>query len=116
MIVLIQILVIAAAVFVIVRTLGTRSSHSGKAWKKIGLLLLALAMIVAVLFPEATNITARAVGVGRGADLLLYATVVAFIAYVLNDYLKGQEHRDTEVRLGRKIAIIEANERYNIHG
>jgi hypothetical protein len=94
--------------------LGERRTHIGRAWKKIGLLLLVIAMVVAVLFPDTTNGLAHLVGVGRGADLLLYIVTLAFIAYVLNSYLHQQDEKDALYRLARKVAILEANERYSI--
>jgi hypothetical protein len=48
-------------------------------------LLLAAAWIVAVIWPGAVTQLAHWVGVGRGTDLVLYATVVAFMfSAVLN--------------------------------
>lgn len=115
MIIIIQMIVICLAIFIALAVLGRRSSHSGKAWKKISLVLLAVAMVIAVIFPEITNQFAHLLGIGRGADLLLYATVVAFIFYALNNYLHQQDDRDKFFRLARKVAIIDANERYDIH-
>ena len=89
--IIIQLIVVVLALAVAVATLGSRRTHTGKAWKKIALVLLALAMIVGVLFPEVSNNMARIVGVGRGADLLLYGTVMAFVLYVLNSYLRQQD-------------------------
>lgn len=108
MIALIQVLVILLAIVIVVVTLGRRRTHSGKAWKKIGLVFLAIAMIVAVLFPEITNTLAHLVGVGRGADLLLYVTVIAFILFVLNNYLYQQDQKNSVHKLARKIALSEA--------
>lgn len=113
MIAIIQIVLIIVAIAIVVITLGNRSTHSGKAWKKIALILLAMGMIVVVLFPEITNQLAHIVGVGRGADLLLYATVAAFILYVLNDYLHQQDQRNTLHKLARKIALMEASQSNN---
>lgn len=114
MILVLQIALIAVAVAIILRSLSVRSTHSGKAWKKIALVLLAFAMIIAVLNPDMTNTVANLLGVGRGADLLLYGLTCAFIFYALNMYLRKQDDLDTTIRLGRKIAIIEANKRYDI--
>jgi hypothetical protein len=114
MIILFQLIVIIAAVFIVLALLGRRTTHSGKAWKKIGIIMLAVGMVVGVLFPELTNVIANAVGVGRGADLLLYATAVAFIGYVLNSYLYQQDQRDALYRLARKVAILEASETYGL--
>jgi small membrane protein len=111
---LIQVIIIVAAVGILVFGLKGRQTHVGKAWKKIGLMLLVAAMVIAVIFPDTTNDLAHAVGVGRGADLLLYVLTLAFIAYVLNTYLQQQAEKDTMHRLARKLALLEANERYNI--
>jgi len=112
MIILIQIAVILVALVIIVAALVGKQSHSARAWKKIALCLLAVAMIVAVLFPSMTNTVANALGVGRGADLLLYVLTVAFIGYALNNYLQQQNQRDELNRLARKVALLEAIARY----
>ena len=107
---IIQVILIVVVIGIVGVALGRRRTHSGKAWKKIGLLFIAIAMIVAILFPQTTNYLANFVGVGRGADLLLYVTVVAFIFYILNNYLHQQDQRDMIFRLARKIALLEAKE------
>ena len=115
MIVIIQAAVIIAAIVVIFSVLGGKQTHAAKAWKKIAVCLLAIAMVVAVLFPEVTNSAAHAVGVGRGADLLLYVLTLAFISYVINNYLHQQREKDMFFRLARKVALLDATERYNIY-
>lgn len=111
----IQIIVAVVAVSIILYVLGSGQTYTARAWKKIGICLLALAMIIAAIFPEFTNIVAHSVGVGRGADLLLYILTLAFISYVVNSYQNQQKEKDKLYRLARKIALVEANERYNIH-
>jgi small membrane protein len=44
---------------------------------------LAAAWIVAVLWPDVVTQVAQLVGVGRGTDLVLYATVVSFMFSVV---------------------------------
>jgi hypothetical protein len=113
--VVLQIIVIIVALGLMSFVLIGRQTHAAHAWKKIALCLLAVAMIIAVLFPETTNQAAHLVGVGRGADLLLYALVLFFIGYVLNNYVHQKRDKDTVYRLARRVALIDANERYNIH-
>ena len=115
MIIITQILIIVAAIIILILGLSGRKTHVGKAWKKIGLTLLVVAMIVAVIFPDTTNSLAHLVGVGRGADLLLYGLTLAFIAYALNGYLQQQSEKDSLIRLARKVAIMDANTRYKIN-
>lgn len=114
MIFIIQLVVIIIALVILLNVLGRKQSHAAQAWKKIALSLLAVAMVVAVLFPNTTNRAANFLGIGRGADLLLYLLALAFIGYVLNTYLRQQRDRDTLYRLARKVALVDANERYNI--
>lgn len=114
MIIIIQGLVVLVALGLVLFVLTGRQTYAARAWKKIALCLLAVAMVIAVLFPELTNEIAHLVGIGRGADLLLYGLTLAFIAYVLNNYLHQQREKDTIFRLARKVALLEANERYSI--
>lgn len=62
------------------------------------------------MFPDSLNSLAQRVGVGRGADLILYVLFVAFIFFVLNVYIKFKQQQDTIFRLARKLALIEAGE------
>lgn len=112
--IVIQIIIIIVALAIIVFVLGGRQTYVARAWKKIALCFLAIAMIVAVLFPDTTNQLAHFVGVGRGADLLLYVLVLAFVVSALNNYLYHQREKDTVYRIARKVALMDANERYNI--
>jgi hypothetical protein len=111
---IIQIIVIIVALGISLYALGGHQTHATRAWKKIAFCALAVAMVIAVLFPNVTNQAAHIVGVGRGADLLLYMLALAFIGYVLNNYIHQQRDKDTVYRLARKIALLDANNRYNI--
>ena len=66
---------------------------------KILFSLLFVAGIVAVIFPDITNKIANFVGVGRGADLLLYITVIVFYTSLTFIYsrFKKIENRQTEI-------------------
>jgi hypothetical protein len=112
--IVIQLIVIFVAFGILLSIIGGRHTHTGKAWKKIALLFLIVAMVVAVIFPQITNDLAHLVGVGRGADLLLYLLTLAFITYSVNSYLNRQQERDSLYRLARKIALFDANNRYEI--
>jgi hypothetical protein len=74
------------------------------------LLLLALFAlgIFAVIFPDVTSEVAIFVGVGRGADLVLYALVVVFVGNSL--FTAGKfRHQEREItRLARALALAEA--------
>lgn len=109
---IIQILLILFVVLAVLYVLVNRNKQSGRAWKKIALAMFACLTILTILFPEITSYVAKLLGVGRGADLLLYILVVAFIFYALNGYLRQQDQHDKMNRISRKVAIIEAVNRY----
>ncbi|CAN5271878.1 hypothetical protein BH20ACT5_BH20ACT5_16180 [soil metagenome] len=79
-----------------------------QAGKRIGLVAFGLLNVYAVLRPEDVTWVANRLGVGRGADLVLYLLVIAFILGMLNFYLrfKTMDRRLTD--LARTVAIREA--------
>ncbi|WP_427869675.1 DUF2304 domain-containing protein [Leucobacter luti] len=93
--------------FVVFGTLLLRSGGSARtrAIRTLTMLVFLAAAIVTVLFPAIINDLARSVGVGRGADLLLYGFLVAFIGHMLSNARKqsAQDRQITE--LARSIAL-----------
>jgi hypothetical protein len=108
---IIQVVLVLGFLLITYWFLSNRTSSKVRAWQKIGLLSLFILAALAVLFPNLLNDIANAVGVGRGADLVLYIFVFAFMAYVTIQYIKQKEHDRTTATLVRRIAIIEANEK-----
>jgi len=102
---LIQIILIATAFVLFVFFI--RSSHSVRtqAFKRIGFVVFLGMNLDAVLRPDDTTWLAHKVGVGRGADLVLYLLVVAFAFYAVNTFLRFRtlERRFTD--LARAVAL-----------
>jgi hypothetical protein len=71
-------------------------------------LVLWLATLFSVIYPDTTSQVARAVGIHRGADLLVYCAVMAFIAgfYVVSLRLRQMSREIT--LLTREVALLEA--------
>ena len=67
--------------------------------------LLALAA-AAVLFPDATNEIAHVVGVGRGADLIMYLLHVGLLFVIIHYYTKFVELQQQITHLVREIALL----------
>jgi len=111
---IIQFLVIFFAVYASLSVLSRRRTHRGKATKKLSLIALTGGMGVGVLFPDSITWVANKVGVGRGTDLLVYILSVAFVVFVVNDYLSRQDEKDNFIRLSREIALMNAKKRYNL--
>jgi small membrane protein len=85
--------------------LRRRNSMRTQAGKKVLLVVFACLAVVMIIAPDLTDAVARILGVGRGADLLLYALTMAFIYVTINSYLKFKELEDRNVELARRIAV-----------
>ena len=108
----IQAILIVVGVTIVVWFLRSGRSSAISASKKLGLLLLGVAVVVSVLNPSLTTRVAQWIGVGRGADLLLYALTMAFLAYALTQYTNRQRDLEVVHRLARRVALLEATETY----
>lgn len=105
---LIQILLLVAVLGLLFLFVRSSGAVYVQASKRIALVLFALANIYAVMRPDDLTAIARALGVGRGTDLVLYALVVAFMAGMFSFYQRFRlvDRRYTE--LARTVAIREA--------
>ena len=104
----IQIVLIVTALVLFV--VFTQRSHTVRtqAVKRIAFILFMLLSIYAVLRPNDVNWVAHRLGVGRGADLLLYMMVVGFAFFAVNTFLRFRtlERRFTD--LARSVALSNA--------
>ena len=72
--------------------------------------LLWLAAAVAVWRPDWTTKLARLVGIGRGADLVLYAVALAFVGVAFALYRRTRQLEADVTRLVRHVALMTAEE------
>jgi hypothetical protein len=75
-----------------------------------GLLWAAVCLLagVAVAIPESTKIAARALGVQRGADLVIYCSIVVMMIGFLMTYTRLRALRREVTLLTRELAIRDA--------
>ena len=102
--VIIQVALIALVVLVVARLFRSRGARA-QAIRRIGLVVFAAFAAVSILFPDVWTTIAQKVGVGRGADLVLYALVVAFLSFTVTTYLRFRDLETNYTRLARKIAL-----------
>lgn len=103
--IIIKVLLIVAFLVLAVVLLRPTGSARGQALRTIALVLLLIAAIVAVIFPQIINDIAVAVGVGRGADLLLYGLIVVFVANALTTARRRREQDKQITQLARRMAL-----------
>lgn len=96
--------IIAVAILAIRFLRGERSL----AIKRIFALLAALAAVLAILFPELLTLIANFFGIGRGADLLLYVSIIGAMLFAVAT-VRAKARSDARVtQLARSIALMEA--------
>lgn len=101
----IQVLLIAAVLGVLVYLLRSRRSAQAKAWVKIGYVLFVLAAVYAIVRPDDTTVVANWLGVDRGADLLEYALIVAFLFTTISTYMRFKDLELRYAQLARAVAL-----------
>lgn len=105
---ILQVILVVVLILLIIGFLQSRTTSRTKAYKKILLVLFVVCAIFVVIFPDSTTSLAHLLGVGRGADLLLYGLTVVVIFMLLNTYIKDREEQKRFVSLARKVALLEA--------
>jgi hypothetical protein len=104
----VQILLIAAVLAIAWRLL-IGSGQRTQALRRLGLLFLLGIVIYSIIDPSKTwTNLAKALGIGRGADLILYGLVVAFLGFVVTTYKRFRAMETRYTRLARRIALDEA--------
>lgn len=73
-----------------------------------GIILAALTGAVLVIFPDLSTSVARAVGVGRGADLIFYVFMLIVFASIANLHLRLRAQNEVVTLLARELALSNA--------
>ena len=107
---LVQVLILAFALFAIVRT--WKQFRAGRLRKRelMFWILFWVTLSVAALLPQTTDVAARFVGVGRGVDLAIYTALIALFYLVFRLYVKIEEVERDVTKLVRKIALDKSDE------
>ncbi len=104
---LIQIIIIVFALFAISRVLLRFRERTISLWEMIIWTVIWLGIGIAVLIPQITTTFANLLGVGRGADALIYLSVVVLFYGMFRLYIK-QEHIEREItQLVRSLALMD---------
>ena len=104
----IQVLLIAAVVALLVYLLRSRTNAKARAWVKVGYVLFVIAAIYAIIRPDDTTVVAHWLGVDRGADLIGYVLIVAFVFTTMSTYMRFKELELKYARLARAVALQNA--------
>jgi small membrane protein len=98
---------IVTAVLVLLGWTTVRAAARGGIRKRIATfwLLIWSAVGVAALWPRSTLIVARALGIGRGADLVMYSSVLAMLVGFFYIYTRFRRMDRSLTLLVRRLAV-----------
>lgn len=94
---------IVIAAFFMLRGGGARH----QAIRRILTLLFIVAAASSVFFPQIWTALANLVGIGRGADLLLYLTVLFFLGFLATTYRRFRHLENDVTELARQLALAQ---------
>ena len=97
-----------ALVLVGLYLLKARRSASQQAIRRLFIIVALAAGFFAVLSPNYTTVVASYLGIGRGADLLLYAFVVFALFYVVHQYRRQLWQEKVTTDLARAVTLAQA--------
>ncbi len=100
------VIMIAGAAAFMLRGGGARH----QAIRRILMLLFIVGAASSVFFPQIWTFLANLVGVGRGADLLLYFMVLTFLGFVASTYRRFRQIESDVTELARQLALARAPE------
>jgi hypothetical protein len=104
----IQVLLIVAIVVLLVYLLRSRRSAQSRAWVKVGYVVFVIAAVYAIVRPNDTTVVANWLGVARGADLLEYALIIAFLFTTISTYMRFKDLELRYAQLARAVALENA--------
>jgi hypothetical protein len=102
---LIKILLLVAIVVITTMLNASSAGARHQAVRRLMLVGFVLLAAMAVLFPGLLTQVARFLGVGRGADLLLYGLTVFFLGYVASSYRRMRHMEQQVTTLARELAL-----------
>ena len=106
----IKFFIIIFVVFVLSRVFLRFKKKEISIYETVVWFLFWIAVIAATLLPKTTDIIARYVGVSRGADLLVYISVIVLFFIVFKLIVKIEKIGRDVTKIVRKMAIDEKDQ------
>lgn len=104
----IQLILLAAIVGVALTLNRSTADARHQAIRRILLMLFVAGAAASVLFPQILTRIANLIGVGRGADLLLYALVIAFLSFMATSFRRMNQLQSRITVLARALTLAQA--------
>lgn len=105
---LIQVILLVAIGWVAVVLNRSTADARHQAIRRLLLALFIVAAAASVLFPSILSRIANVIGVGRGADLLLYGLVIAFLSFIATSFRRMSRMQSQLTALARELTLTRA--------
>lgn len=105
---LIQVILLVAIGWVAVVLNRSTADARHQAIRRLLLVAFIIAAAVSVLFPSILSRLANLIGVGRGADLLLYGLVIAFLSFIATSFRRMSRMQSQLTALARELTLARA--------
>lgn len=102
---LIQIIILVFILFVLSRTILRFKKGDITLKELIGWFLFWLIVMAAVIWPKNTDVLAKLVGVSRGADLLVYLSIVVIFFVIFKIIVKLQKIDKEITKIVREVTL-----------
>lgn len=103
-------LLLVLGVVVIIGWLFMKRGAKQLAVRRLLIIAFAVFAVLTILFPGVLTRVANLVGVGRGADLLLYATVLVLLGFLALQEARTKAAEKRTTYLARRLALDEAEQ------
>ena len=107
-----QLIAVPLAALLFIRSAIRFLRGDGHRWVAALSAAIWLAAGITILRPEVTNTVARFLGIGRGADLVLYVLALSFLVSLVYFYHKYRQLNSDLTEIVRSLAIRDAEERW----
>lgn len=107
---LIQIFIVAFASFAVLRLIFKFRKKVLRAGEFVFWMALWTVAAVIAIIPETTNYLAGVLGVGRGADLVMYVSIIALFYAVFRIFVRIEKMERDMTKVVRRMAIEEQKE------
>lgn len=106
---IIKLLIITFILFVILRTIGKYRNKDITFRESLIWILFWLIVAGATLMPQRTDVIANFLGVGRGADLLIYLSIIVLFFAVFKIIVRLEKIDRNFTEMVRHLALKEKN-------
>ena len=93
-------------IFLTLLMLNTKKKALRKMFSRMGFIFMFFGFVFSLMTPSIIQDVAHFLGVGRGADLVLYVLALGTLIFGMLVYIKIKEIEDKLVKIARELTLI----------